>query len=94
MLHRQAAALPKFTMWTDAEPTVCCTGKKVQVSMEYTRKIGPMPGQPGAGSGQPDRTMSFATVTSDSADPPNVRTLAASLTPGRHSLEAPSQKSA
>ena len=43
--------------------------------MEYTRKIGPMPGQPGAGSGQPDRTMSFATVTSDSADPPNVRTL-------------------
>ena len=39
--------------------------------MEYTRKIGGAPGAAGPPSGQ-ERTMAFATVTCDSADPPNV----------------------
>ena len=46
------------------------------MSMEYTRKIGQNPGNPSSASGQPDRTMAFATVLCDSADPSNVRILA------------------
>ena len=40
--------------------------------MEYTRKIGQNPGNPGPATGQPDRTMAFATVLCGSADPSNV----------------------
>lgn len=83
-LHRQAAPVQGFVIQHDAHAAAVLfpqarmyhlhAGKKVKVSLEYSRQLpAPLPGARPPPAGQ-DRTMSFATVLTDDGTPVNVRT--------------------